>query len=68
MLRTIKQALTELHSAKSEAWETNKKLIDSLVYRVENFPRILAKIGKELARRNSYNSSIEDLISILIKV
>lgn len=57
-----------MHSAKSEAWEINKKQIDSLVYRIEHFPRILSKIGNELARRNNYNSSIEQLISILIKV
>jgi cell fate (sporulation/competence/biofilm development) regulator YmcA (YheA/YmcA/DUF963 family) len=68
LMSAIKQALTELHSAKTEAWEITKKEIDSLVYRVEHFPKILAKIDQELSRRNSYNSSIEQLMAILIKV
>lgn len=68
LMRAIKQALTELHSAKTEAWEITKKEIDSLVYRMEHYPKILAKIAHEIARRNSYNSSIEQLMAILIKV
>lgn len=34
---------------------------------MEHFPKILAKIANELARRNSYNSSVEQLMAILIK-
>lgn len=68
LMRAIKQALTELHSAKTEAWEINKKEFDSLVYKVEHFPKILARVNQELSRRNSYNFSIEQLMSILIKL
>ena len=48
-----------MQSTRNEIWEQNKKEIDALVFRVQNFPKIVSKIAAELARREKYNSTIE---------
>lgn len=54
-LKSIKQALTEMSNVRNEVLEQNKREIETLIYRLKHFSKILAKVDSELTRREKYN-------------
>lgn len=57
-----------MNHVRNEIWESNGKELDALTCNMQNYPKILAKVSKEIARRDKYTQTIEELMALIINV
>ena len=62
------KALTEMTHIRDETWDKNGKELESLTFKMQNYPKILKKVSDEIARREKYNNTIDQLMTILTRV